>query len=173
MHDPGAVAQTQPLRENLRRVRADLDRFEAQFRAADPDYLPTAPPLTFAGIQAVVHQAQAVLVEFRVTEAGTFVFLLSGDDADVTEEQVVHVPAFTTRVLGEMLVKFEDGKAVDGWLVKYYQWRDQPHDIGSRQAWRDCLEQTTDALHDQLLCHVHERLQHLYPLGTAAAPGPQ
>jgi len=164
-HDPAAVAQTQPLRENLRRVHADLNRLEAQFRIADPDYLPTAPPLTFADIQAVVCQAEAVLVEFRVTAAGTCVFLLSGDDTDVTEEQVVRVPAFTTPVLNAMLVKFEDGRAVDGWLVTYAQWKRQPRDVVSRQAWMDCLEQTTGALHDQLLRHVRERLQHLYPPG--------
>ena len=89
---------------------AELEQLETQFREADPEYLPTAPPLTFANLRGIARQANAVLVAFHVTEAGTFVFLLSGEDTGMTEEQVVRVPAFTTVVLYELLVRFEDGE---------------------------------------------------------------
>jgi len=154
MYDPATAEQHQRVRDELARVRADLEQFEERFRAADPDYLPTAPRLTFDDIQAVIRQANAVLVEFRVTDAGTFVFLLSGDDADMTEQQAVRVPEFTSDVLREM---------VDGWLVKYYQWRNRPRDEVSRQGWIDCLEGVTRELQDRLLHPVHERLKTLYP----------
>jgi CHAT domain-containing protein len=163
MYVPGTAEHSQQLYQALGRIRAEIERLEAQFRATDPDYLPTALPLGFADVQAVVRQAQAVLVAFRVTAAGTFVFLLSGDETDVTAEQVVRVPAFTSAMLQDLLVKVEDGQAVDGWLVQYYQ--RQEGETG-RQAWLDCLEQVMGVLQEHLLHHVQARLRRLYPQAT-------
>jgi hypothetical protein len=166
MHEPDAAQRYQRTRDDLLQVRQDLERLESQFRATDPDYLATAPPLTFADIREAVQQANAVLVEFRVTEAGTFVFLLGGDDRDVIDEQVVRVPEFISGVLQEMLVKFVDGEPVDGWLVKYYQWREQPRARVMRQEWMDCLDRITGELYVRLLRPVYERLRTLYPKTT-------
>lgn len=160
LHDTTAAKRYRSTREDLARVRNEIEQFEGRFRAADPDYLPTASPLSFDDIREVVRQANAVLVEFRVTDAGTFAFLLGGDDAGVSERQVVRVPEFTDDVLGELLVKREEGEAAGGWLVKYYRWRRAEI---SRQEWLDCMWRVTGELYARLLCPVHERLRELYP----------
>jgi CHAT domain-containing protein/tetratricopeptide (TPR) repeat protein len=175
LHEPTTAEYFQSLRDDLGRIRVDLERFEAQFRVADTGYLPTAPSLAFADIRAIARQANAILVEFRVTEAGTFVFLLSGDNVDVTEAQVVRVPDFTSDVLDEILVKEENGELVDGWLWRYVRSKalDVPEaqrkevtrrEGAQRQAeWWDCMNRTTKELYDRLLSKVRERLNDLYP----------
>jgi CHAT domain-containing protein len=161
--DSTSIECAQGLRADLAQVRTDLDHLEVQFRLADPEYLPTAPPLAFADLQDLVRQADAILVAFHVTETGTFVFLLSGDDPGLSAEQVIRLPAFTTAALHALLVRFEGGAAVDGWLVRYYQWRAQRRDRTRHQAWLDCLEQVTKDLYTRLLRPVIERLQSRYP----------
>jgi CHAT domain-containing protein/tetratricopeptide (TPR) repeat protein len=161
LRDPVTAAEYRDIHDELARSRATLQEIEGQFRACDPDYLPTALPLTIADIQTIVRQTEAVLVEFSVTEIGTFVFLLSGDDADVTQAQVIAAPEFTSTVLNELLVKKNaDGQLSDGWLAKYYQWRRQQI---TSQEWMDCLEQTAGRLQTELLHLIRERLKTLYP----------
>jgi CHAT domain-containing protein len=159
-HNPGGAEEYRHIRDNLAQVLEQIEGLERRFRAADPDYLPTSSPLAFDDIRAVVRQANAVLVEFRITDAGAFAFLLGGDDADIAKHQVVRLPNFTSRALNEILVKKEDDKLVDGWLVKYYKGQQE---IFSQQEWMDCIEQVTGELYSQLLRPIHERLNKVYP----------
>lgn len=159
-HNPEGTEEYRHIRDNLAQVLEQIEGLERRFRAADPDYLPTASPLAFDDIHAVVRQANAVLVEFRVTDAGTFVFLLGGDDSDITKHQVVSLPKFTSRALNEILVNKEDGKLVGGWLVNYYKGQQEKY---SKQEWMDSIEQVTGVLYSQLMCPIHQQLNKFYP----------
>jgi TPR repeat protein/CHAT domain-containing protein len=130
----------------LGRMRAELHDRETRFRAADPLYLPTAPPLTFAEVHAIVRQTQAVLVVFRVTDAGTFVFLLSGDDADITAAQVVPILQFTTARLQDLVAPLLTSSGA--------------------LALQERFGEVMQAISTELLQPVHARLQDYYPQAT-------
>ena len=65
--------------EELSRRRQAISEIEARFRERDPDYVPLAPPLAMDELRALAKTAAAVIVEFRVTSEGTYVFLLGPD----------------------------------------------------------------------------------------------
>jgi len=152
--DLAGIEQAQRLRADLTRARMELDQYEAQFRTADPSYQPMATPLTITDLHRIVQQVNAVLVAFHVTDSGTFVFLLSGDDTGISAEQVVRVPAFTRTVLNEQVVDF---------LLRHYHWLKRSSSNLRRWSWMRHLEQITDNLYTNLLRPVVERLQSRYP----------
>lgn len=161
LRDPTIAADYQIIRDELTRSRTRLDAYEARFRHYDPDYLRAAPPLTLDDIRTIFQQPDSVLVEFCITEAGAFVFLMGAEDVSVTEQQVIHVPDFTNRALRELLIKrtLNDGLE-DGWLVTYHRWRRREV---LQQQWMDCMDETIRSLQTRLLARVHERLKILYP----------
>jgi CHAT domain-containing protein len=170
------------LRQQLDQNYTDLRRIIDIVCQYDPDFLPHAQPLTVDEIIALARDANATLVLFRVTEAGSFVFLVFPDG----ETDVVEVPDFTTEALNELLGKFEDGEASDGWVVRYYRYQEayeayqkvsqealkernrakaelaealRAEVLHAHQSWLEKMDETLGTLYQRLLKPVHERLK--------------
>jgi CHAT domain-containing protein len=155
--------QDERLRTNVR-----LQELVKEIRGHDPDFLPHARPLNLAEIKSLAQDAQATLMLFRVTEAGSFIFLVFPDGAT----DVVQEPEFTTAALNEMLVKFDGGKAVDGWMVRYYGYqaaayqaqqtkKEEDEEAANQawQAWLKTMDDTLGAVYQRLLKRAHEQLK--------------
>ncbi len=147
------------LRGKLERVRDDLAGLESAFRNTAPDYLAVAGTVDFADLRTMIRQSKSLLVEFRVTERGTYVFLLGGEDEDVFEDQVVHIPDFSNTALRSLLIG-EDPRLEEGWLLTYDLWRRGKVD---QTQWMRCLEKTSTRLQEELLRPVLERIRKRYP----------
>jgi hypothetical protein len=115
----GAVVTARHSLEELITLRHSIAEMEARFRQKDPGYLPFASPLEMKEIAELAALARAVIVDFRVTREGTYIFLVGPEDNEVTPEQVVEIQDFNDSSLARMLVQFEGDTPVDGWLVKY------------------------------------------------------
>lgn len=102
-HDRNEFDDSPDERRYLHQVRQDLKRYECEFREADEEYLPTTPALDFASICNVVRQAADVLVEFRVTESGTFVFVTGGTEIELNTDNVVHAPELTVLFIQQLM----------------------------------------------------------------------
>jgi CHAT domain-containing protein len=126
------------------------------------DWVPlTLPkPLAFSDIRAVVKDSKAVLVEFCVTDSGTFVFLLNGNDGEMAKKHVIRVPEFTRDVLNDMLLARTGSTSDRGLLAEYYRWRRR--ETGP-QPWLDSLEHVTGEIYARLLRAVHEKINKLWP----------
>ena len=158
----GIIAKEwEQMRQELTQTNNRLRELAEVIRQHDPDFLPHAQPLTADEIIALAQDADATLVLFRVTEAGSFVFLVFPDG----KTDVVEVPGFTTEALNELLVKFEDGKASDGWVVRYYEYQmalaegNRAKAVRARQNWLEKMDETLGILYQRLLKPVHERLK--------------
>jgi len=149
------------MRQELTQANNRLRELTMVIREYDPDFLPHAQPLTVDEIVALARDANATLVLFRVTEVGSFVFLVFPDG----QTDVVEVPDFTTAALNELLVKFEDGEASDGWVVRYYEYQaalaegNRAKAGHARQSWLEKMDETLGTLYQRLLKPVHERLK--------------
>jgi CHAT domain-containing protein len=149
------------MRQELTQTHNRLRELTTVIREHDPDFLPHAKPLTVDEIIALARDANATLVLFRVTEAGSFVFLVFPDG----QTDVVEVSDFTTEALNELLVKFEDGEASDGWVVRYYRYQaalavgNRAEARHARQSWLEKMDETLGTLYRRLLQPVHERLK--------------
>lgn len=172
--------------ESMRRERVEtnhrLDVLVRDIRRHDPDFLPHAKTLKADDIKKLGADAKATLLLFRVTAAGSFIFLVFPDG----ETDVVPVPEFTTNALSEMLVRFENGEAVDGWVVRYYAYlsavsekqqaqrqakRTQKQEdkeiaeqatrlaLQAQSDWRHALDSTLGQLYERLLAFAHQRLK--------------
>ena len=146
-------------RDRLELVKNDLSNLEIRFREAAPDYLAVARPLDFAELLTIVQEMNSVLVEFRVTERGTYVFLIGKEDDNVTEEQVVHIPSFSTAALRRLLIG-TDAAGEEGWLLMYDLWH---HREVSQYQWMQCLKRIAASLYAQLLSPVLGRICKRYP----------
>jgi len=158
----GIIAKEwEQMRQELTQTNNRLRELAEVIRQHDPDFLPHAQPLTADEIIALAQDADATLVLFRVTKAGSFVFLVFPDG----KTDVVEVPGFTTEALNELLVKFEDGKASDGWVVRYYEYQmawaegNRAKAVRARQNWLEKMDETLGILYQRLLKPIHERLK--------------
>ncbi len=149
------------LQQERREAMRRLDELVAQIRQHDPDFLPHAKPLNLTQIRALAQKAQSTLLLFRVTDEGSFAFLVYPDE----QTEVVSVPDFTTERLYELLVRFEDGEAVDGWVARYYAYQkalalgDRGAIGQARQRWLEGMDATLGVLYEELVQPVHARLQ--------------
>ncbi|MDT7808867.1 MAG: hypothetical protein QOJ70_2680 [Acidobacteriota bacterium] len=139
--------QLASLRSERVRATEELEKLGRKIQQAEPDFLPYAPTLSFDEIKQVAQSAVATLLLFRVTDYGSFVFLVFPDG----ERDVVEVPAFDVNTLSEMLVKFENGEPVSGWSGLYYR--------GQTGAWMELMEATLHRLYNELIEPVHQRLR--------------
>jgi tetratricopeptide (TPR) repeat protein len=160
---PSDRAGAVPVRETLDQLRAlrqEISECEARFREADPNYLPFARPLELKEIGALASAADSVLIVFRVTQEGSYLFLLGPKEKEITPDQVVSLREFGDEALGRMLIETENGAPTGGWLVKYELFR-----TGQLSSWEwlACVEETTRALYERLLTPLHQRLQARYP----------
>jgi CHAT domain-containing protein len=115
---------------------------EQRFAELDPDYAPLARPLEMPEIARLAKALEAVIVQFRFTSEGGFVFLTGPEDREVTREQVVELPAVTS-------------DEVRKWLAEWQEGSDDP--------WVDPLEGVCENLYTRLFEPVHQRLRDRYP----------
>jgi CHAT domain-containing protein/tetratricopeptide (TPR) repeat protein len=126
------------LRQEHQQVSRELDKVIADIRRADPNFLPAAQPLTREQIVQLAQEAQTTILSLRVTEEGSYAFLVYPDGS----REAVVIPDFTLAQLEEL--------AVAGWAVDYYTDRD---------GWRQRMEARLSALYRELLSPVHQRLR--------------
>jgi len=126
------------LRQEHQQVSRELDAVMADIRRADPNFLPAAKPLTREEILQLAQEAQTTILSLRVTEEGSYAFLVYPDGS----REVVVIPDFTLERLLEL--------AVAGWAQDYYTDRD---------GWRQRMEARLSALYRELLSPVHQRLR--------------
>jgi tetratricopeptide (TPR) repeat protein len=155
----GAVSTARHSLESLITLRHAIAEMEARFRQTDPGYLPFASPLEMKDIAQLAAMAGAVIVEFRVTGEGTYVFLVGPEDREVTPEQIVEIQDFNDDALWQMLAQFEGDTPIGGWLVNYDLFRRHQLPL---DEWLVYMEQTTRELYRWLLAPVHERLRQRY-----------
>jgi CHAT domain-containing protein/exonuclease VII small subunit len=126
------------LRQEHQQVSRELDAVLREIRQADPAFLPATQPLTREQIVQLAQEAQTTLLSLRVTEEGSYAFLVYPDGSS----EAVVIPDFTLERLVEL--------AVAGWAVDYYTDRD---------GWRQRMEARLNALYRELLSPVHRRLR--------------
>lgn len=139
--------QLASLRSERVRATEELEKLGRKIQQAEPDFLPYAPTLSLDEIKQVAQSAVATLLLFRVTDYGSFIFLVFPDG----ETDVVEVPTFDVEVLSEMLVKFEDGEPVSGWSWLYYR--------EETDAWMEFMEAMLNRLYSELIEPIHQRLR--------------
>jgi CHAT domain-containing protein/tetratricopeptide (TPR) repeat protein len=131
-------ARRAQLRQEHQQVSRELDAVLREIRQADPAFLPATQPLTREEIVQLAQEAQTTLLSLRVTEEGSYAFLVYPDGSS----EAVAIPDFTLERLWEL--------AVAGWAQDYYTDRD---------GWRQRMEARLDALYRELLSPVHQRLR--------------
>src|SRR5262249_17816496 len=138
------------------RVRHRLEALETGFHAKDKSYLRAAPARTLGDLQALARRENAVLVEFRGTNVGAYVFFLGPGDREVTEEEVLYSSCCSRSVLQEW---------TDRWGRKYRQWARLRKTSPKRglEVWMAAVDRMARDLHRSLLGEVQERLNDRYP----------
>jgi CHAT domain-containing protein len=126
------------LRQEHQQVSRELDKVIADIRRADPAFLPAAQPLTHEQIVQLAQEAQTTILSLRVTEEGSYAFLVYPDGSS----EAVTIPDFTLAQLEEL--------AVAGWAQDYYT---------DREGWLQQMEARLSALYRELLSPVHQRLR--------------
>ncbi|MBC8229226.1 CHAT domain-containing protein [bacterium] len=165
------------VRTELISTQEDIESVVARIREFDPDYLPVAKPLSFTDMQRLASEFSTCIVQLRVTETGTYAFLITGsptpgpsqegspEEETLSDSNVISIPAFTSERLSELLIKWEgEDEArvpVDGWLLRYYNYRNNFYSLKTRQAWYDCLDETVRTLSQELFAPVYQRLKEL------------
>ncbi|HID10739.1 MAG TPA: CHAT domain-containing protein, partial [Candidatus Latescibacteria bacterium] len=147
------------VREESMKVREMLKGVEGRIAARDPDFVPAIEPLDFKGICSLVPtDIPTAIVEFQVTEdEGTRAFVVLADGA----LHIVHIPDFGLEELRRLLVEFdEEGKLVDGWLVRYYAYLSE-RTSKARRAWLKTIEGVTGALYEDLIAPLDALLKRL------------
>ncbi|MCI0487416.1 MAG: CHAT domain-containing protein [Blastocatellia bacterium] len=149
------------MRQARLQINSRLRELARTIRQHDPDFLPHARHLTLKEIETLAIEADSTLMLFRVTEEGSYIFLVFPDG----ETDVVQEPGFTSDALSEMLVKFEDDAPVDGWVVRYYAYqsamasRNERAARRARNSWFDTMDATLGALYERLMKTAHQRLK--------------
>jgi CHAT domain-containing protein len=133
-----ARARRAQLRGEHQQVSRELDKVIADIRRADPNFLPAAQPLTREQILQLAQEAQTTILSLRVTEEGSYAFLVYPDGSS----EAVVIPDFTLERLWEL--------AVAGWAQDYYT---------DREGWLQQMEARLSALYRELLSPVHQRLR--------------
>jgi tetratricopeptide (TPR) repeat protein len=149
----------QAARQERVEVNAELQRFVNEIRKYDSDYLPFAKPLRLEEILNLGRDAKKTLILFRVTVFGTYVFLVFPDGTS----EVITVESFTTENLSDMLVKYETGELIDGWIMRYYDYLNVPKPSlkarDSHLQWLNTIDNTLGMLYEDLLKPVHQALE--------------
>jgi CHAT domain-containing protein len=159
--DDARQRQMERVRREFNETQQRLAEAVELIRGQDPDFLPHSASLTAEDITVLARESNSTLAEFRVTELGSFVFLVFPEGG----ADVVVAPEFTSERLESLLVEFENGKPVEGFVLRYYQYqiaaRSGNKELAqrARQVWLDCLDQTLGRLYDELMAPVHRRLK--------------
>jgi CHAT domain-containing protein/tetratricopeptide (TPR) repeat protein len=147
------------IREEFLQTHQEIEKIVARIRTTEPDFLLESLPLKFADMQQLARKMQATIVQLRVTQEGTFAFIITGKEEILSEANVISIPSFSSKTLDQLLVHRE-GRQRDGWLVWYGDFMVH-RNAETRQGWFDCLEKTVEKLYIQLFCPIHQRLKQL------------
>ncbi|SDR38787.1 Sel1 repeat-containing protein [Rhizobiales bacterium GAS113] len=150
--------QKEATRQELLQVTSRMQDLIDVIRDDDPEFLRKATTFTIEEARRLANEADATLALFRVTKAGSFVFLVfPNGDTDVVE-----TPEFTADVLDEILVRWDGNQPVDGWVARYYAFqRAADPSVGAvaKQAWLIAMDAALGELYERLLKPVHQRLR--------------
>jgi CHAT domain-containing protein/tetratricopeptide (TPR) repeat protein len=150
--DPEAVLK------KLASLREKLAVVSSRIRKADPDFLPTAKPLTISEIRRLVpKRGRAALVIINVTTKGTFAYLLYGEGKDVAKKEVVFIKDFNSKVLIDIFWNIEHG-----WLSSYWEYLSAKSQK-SRKRWMMSIDTVTSKIYNKLLAPIDKRLKKLRP----------
>ncbi|MEO0101112.1 MAG: tetratricopeptide repeat protein, partial [candidate division WOR-3 bacterium] len=122
-------------------------------------------PLNFEKIKDLANRIGRTIVLFRVTNKETYVFIIKPRNGF----EFITVPGFNDERLGEILVKFDGKKPIDGWVYRYYEfrkivenWKEFVKEKGEKKA-NEILERvrnnwfnTLKSLYEDLLAKVFE-----------------
>lgn len=160
----GTTAQQQHLeqiRSELLDTQRQLEELVNVIRRHDKDFLPHAKPLTAEDIKRLASEANATLILFRVTEEGSFVFLVFPDG----DTSVVQTPEFTTDHLNQLLIRRDDDGTTHGWALDYYVYKSamtrnkKALAQEAFQVWLETMDSMLGAVYEELLKPVHQLLK--------------
>ncbi|MEO0077832.1 MAG: CHAT domain-containing protein [candidate division WOR-3 bacterium] len=128
-------------------------------------------PLSYDEIAALAARLDRTMVLFRVTDHGTFAFVLP----PTGRLELVELPAFTARRLSDLVVQMEDNKPRRGWFGTYSEYKRAQEEASrliadgkieeasallrsSQERWFSTMEQTLAALSEELISRVFDKL---------------
>ncbi|MEO0110023.1 MAG: CHAT domain-containing protein, partial [candidate division WOR-3 bacterium] len=76
-------------------------------------------PLNFERIKDLANRIGRTIVLFRVTNKETYVFIIKPKNGF----EFINVPGFNDKRLREILVKFDGNKPIDGWVYRYFNYK--------------------------------------------------
>ena len=151
----GTRGETRGGFNRLEETYRQLDDLTGQLLEFDPEFLPRATSLKTDEIRQLARDCGQTLVSFRITNAGSFVFLVFPDG----ETDVVSIPDFSADDLQELMVNAPAAGQTEsggGWVTDYYNAR---QNIAATSKWETTLEQTLGELHARLMRPVQEKLR--------------
>lgn len=127
-------------------------------------------PLSFKEIQELAKRIEKNLVLFRVTEKGTFSFILNPEG----KFDLLEIPEFNSKRLEELTVKLEEGKSTGGWIHAYSNYKSVTDKIRpllieekvveagkilkqEEEKWFKTMDDTLKLLYDELIGPVFKR----------------
>jgi len=133
--DPERMNPSSDSTNDVRRLRKVLE----ELQASDPEFVPTAKPLSASEIASTARRSGSVLVLFRVTHSGTFTILVFPDGA----AKVLETAKLTVSSLSYFLLAQPEGSHPNGWLRAYYATLDT--DRSKRASASGTWDETIDA----------------------------
>lgn len=152
-------------------VETRLRSIADTIREHDPLYGYHVRPLSAAGISTLARDLDAVLAMFRVTEEGTFVFLVFPDES----VECITVREFAFEDLLDLLVRYEADQPVDGFIWHAHRYKqalignDRNELKRRRETWMASLDRTLSELYHHLMQPIHARLVE-YAIATDRPP---
>lgn len=138
-------------------------------------------PLSFKEIQELANRIEKNLVLFRVTEKGTYTFIVhpsiregAGRREQGAAFELLEFPEFNAKRLEELTVKLEAGKSTGGWIHAYSNYKSVQENVNKLRAekeyieagkaikeaegtWFKTMDDTLKTLYDELMGKVFSR----------------
>ena len=151
----GTWGETRGGFNRLEETYRQLDDLTGQLLKFDPEFLPRATSLKTDEICQLARDCGQTLVSFRITNAGSFVFLVFPDG----ETDVVSISDFSADDLQELMVNAPAAGQTEsggGWVTDYYNARQNRE---ATSQWNATLERTLGELHARLMRPVRDKLR--------------
>lgn len=132
------------LLQQIRQLDRDRLATESRFAGTDPDYAPLAMHVDLPRCGQITAQCQAVLVDFRVTLEGMYIFLVGPGEETIGADQCISQPLGAGGLTS----------LIQHWLWNYYR---------DYTEWRQDLDASIGLLYRPILSALHARLRDRYP----------
>ena len=139
------------------RVKA-LAEFESSIAARDPQHPLAGKRFSIEVLTETVTRLNCVLVSFRITHEGTFVFLLGPGDRGLSEANTLRFKDVDS-AFGHSLIWRGDGQR-RGWIAGYHLWRGRQIEL---QDWMGIMDRTLERVAEQLVAPVLGAVRQRYP----------